>query len=94
MLQFSTAATVICLRRQPGPWAGRSATTLLRFADALPTGLTKPSFAALQLFGLAEQVSFESGWEVLMAQREVKNWLRSTPERDATRQGDVPPHSG
>lgn len=50
----------------------------MRFADA--SGLTKPSFAALQLFGLAEQVSFESGWEVLMAQREVKNWTLSTEQ--------------
>ena len=36
------------------------------------------------LFGDEEALEFSSGWEVLMTQNEVVNWLRSTPNKIVT----------
>jgi hypothetical protein len=36
---------------------------------------------AAKLVNISRFLDFCSGWEVLLGQGEVKNWLRSTPEK-------------
>lgn len=60
-------------------------TTLLKselLGKGGPGGTNDGQGPVSALFGKHEQATFESGWEVLMAQREAKNWLRSTPEKE------------
>mmetsp|Transcript_140061 Transcript_140061/g.435604 ORF Transcript_140061/g.435604 Transcript_140061/m.435604 type:complete len:337 (-) Transcript_140061:58-1068(-) len=73
------AANVICLRcRPPGP----EPPALDRVALGAPAS-GHDSRADERLFGRAERLAFTSGWEVLLAQNEVQNWLRSTPQTPA-----------
>lgn len=70
-LQVRTAATAVCIRR-----TSASAEPLIR--GELPR-LWKEAEALV--FGEAESVAFTSGWELLLGQAEVQNWLRSSPDK-------------
>jgi len=73
------AANVVCLRRRP---PGPQPPVLERSALGAPAP-GHDSRADERLFGRAEQLAFTGGWEVLLAQNEVQNWLRSAPQRPA-----------
>eukprot|EP00747_Dinoflagellata_sp_TGD_P105751 gnl/TRDRNA2_/TRDRNA2_169647_c0_seq2.p1 gnl/TRDRNA2_/TRDRNA2_169647_c0~~gnl/TRDRNA2_/TRDRNA2_169647_c0_seq2.p1 ORF type:complete len:341 (-),score=71.87 gnl/TRDRNA2_/TRDRNA2_169647_c0_seq2:141-1163(-) len=81
MIQVKPAATVICLRCRHQLLA----TKLTRHELLGQTTKARDPSATAALFGpKLEEVYFESGWEILMAQREVKNWCKSSPEKDVT----------
>eukprot|EP00931_Biecheleriopsis_adriatica_P076995 TRINITY_DN50640_c0_g1_i1.p1 TRINITY_DN50640_c0_g1~~TRINITY_DN50640_c0_g1_i1.p1 ORF type:complete len:367 (-),score=91.63 TRINITY_DN50640_c0_g1_i1:49-1122(-) len=84
-LRVRTAATVICVRQAPqgrvGP-APVSREEATGGEDAWEgAGGDAPSRLAM-LFGKSQRASFHSRWEVLMGQREVQNWLKSSPGSD------------
>lgn len=62
------AATVICVRQSSNPTAG----SVLRAAD-FSSILNKEAIKQLRDFNW----SFDSGFEILMGQNEVVNWVRS-----------------
>jgi len=69
------AALVVCAR-----WNPEAATGSVQSKD-----FTKEKPGDLRLFwGNDEALEFTTGWEVLMAQAEVKNYLRSTPDKTVT----------
>lgn len=68
------AATVVCLRRSRVPRTYTVAT--MDFARDDDGSAIRHIFERNN-----GQVTFRSGWQVLMGQGEVKNWLRSTPEK-------------
>jgi len=81
MYQVSQAATVVCVRRSVQPSSQsitREQLTLLK------SDLKDDDSQWLRSFGAATpSLDFESGWEVLMGQSEVQNWLRSTSSQAA-----------
>ena len=64
------AATVVLLRRRPM----RAPVTIDLSASAVATEVTSHGW-------LPAELSFSAGWQVLLGQSEVQNWVRS--ERDA-----------
>ena len=68
------SSTVLIVRKT------RSTETLLLRKGELGSSVGPES----GLFGDEDALEFTSGWEVLMAQNEVVNWLRSTPEKIVT----------
>eukprot|EP00039_Didymoeca_costata_P007073 m.96097 g.96097 ORF g.96097 m.96097 type:complete len:332 (+) comp13528_c0_seq1:153-1148(+) len=69
-VSVATASTVICLRRRPNP-----ANNQRLYAADLLEGFRD------RFFGDDIEFQFNSGWEVLLGQNEVKNWLKSTKEK-------------
>ncbi|GBG28489.1 Hypothetical Protein FCC1311_047122 [Hondaea fermentalgiana] len=89
-LAVRSAATVICVRRRceaeggkPGEPVSFARRLKDKYGDALTT---KNAFLKGYLKGsdAEKNLCFESGWEVLLGQNEVINWLRSTPEKITT----------
>ena len=68
-LRVQSSATVLCVRRRPLPAPHTLSCPTVRGDGAAAGG---GSFAAKVL-----PLRFESGWEVLLGQREVANWLRT-----------------
>ena len=89
ILRVRSAATTICIHRAPAGAAARS--VLTREEVAGPAGVAALESAASAtddarvptLFGEEQSVEFTSGWQLLMQQRSVRNWLRSTPASPA-----------
>jgi hypothetical protein len=71
-LSVVNATTVICLRRAPDAGSGHvlDATQF----DGMGGAMLK----------LRAEVTFTSGWQVLMGQAEVKNWMRSDADSTTT----------
>lgn len=82
------SATVICARRRPGPSQSLSPADVARAIGGDPQDPKhlQPFRAGDRggIFGNSGQHTFNSGWEVLMGQAEVVNWLRTTPEKIRT----------
>lgn len=75
------AATVVCLRRVADP-AKRTAIRQEEIIKKKP-GPDANSIFMRQLFQKNNGViKIQSDWQVLMGQSEVKNWYKSTPNRD------------
>jgi len=76
-LAVVNATTVICLRRaadaDDAAAAARATLDCGRF-DGMGGAMLKSR----------AEVTFRSGWQVLMGQAEVKNWMRSEPDRTTT----------
>jgi hypothetical protein len=72
-LKVVDSSTVICLRRVP-PSDGGAVLSTSQFPQRYISGL----------LGGRDEVSFECGWEVLMGQSEVKNWMRSSRDETVT----------
>jgi len=70
-LSVSDAATVMCLRQRKHS----------RLNETIRSGDFRTNFA--NFFESANSLTFESGWEVLMGQSEVQNWMRSTRDKSA-----------
>lgn len=68
-LTVSSASTIICLRRNDkvGPQRCTTAQFPVRYQEGFLEG--------------RDSILFECGWEVLMGQAEVKNWITSTQEK-------------
>jgi len=83
-MRVREASTVICLRQRPNTSHTLTWQHMNRLAPTVPrpTVLNADSHEADPLlFGLdtsVDWVTFTSGWEVLMGQRSVVNWMRST----------------
>lgn len=69
-LSVVNATTVICLRRSAGGDLGVSHTLQCGQFGGMGGAMLKQR----------DEVSFRSGWQVLMGQAEVKNWIRSGPD--------------
>ena len=86
VLRVRRAATIICARgsrRQQHPSVLRRAschgpTLGPKSLESTPDSSDDNRVAAV--FGEHDEVEFTSGWELLMQQRMVKNWLRSTAD--------------
>jgi 8-oxo-dGTP pyrophosphatase MutT (NUDIX family) len=78
-LKVSDSATVILLRRA----ANQTANSTLTPSDLTPEGGPIGPMIELTLEN-ENQFEFMSGWEVLMGQNEVKNWMRSTKDSTKT----------
>ena len=78
LLSVTEASTVVCLRA-----TGDSTPQILTRAEVLQ-GAEEMSVEEdnrmEMIFGDRDEIVFTSGWEILMGQREVTNWLRSTAE--------------
>ena len=73
------SATVLLARRRP-----KSSSTSLAATDC---GGDNSPFLKAQgtgVFGTTGAITFESGWEVLLGQAEVVNWLKTTPDKIST----------
>ena len=68
-LLVEDSTTVICLRRAPDAGVPKK-------ASSTPFGAA--------MFAGRDDVEFTSGWQVLMGQAEVKNWMRSGRDTDVT----------
>ena len=71
------AATVVLLRRIPGG-AGRRSIDLATLPATSGSG-----FSMRQLGGHDGKIWFAAGWQVLLGQSEVQNWVRSGPDQPA-----------
>lgn len=92
-LAVQSSATVICLRqRLPSSSPDESdvrlgASEVFPNFDKMTADQKKKAFpVTLGLFGPNGEASyrFDSGWEILLGQSEVINWLKSTPEKLTT----------
>eukprot|EP00041_Stephanoeca_diplocostata_P020837 m.474520 g.474520 ORF g.474520 m.474520 type:complete len:381 (-) comp21676_c0_seq2:785-1927(-) len=81
-LQIRIAATCICVRKSSSQCREQ---TLLKseVQDPSESTIAEESKNTL-VFGDSDHATFRSGWEVLMGQNEVVNWIRSTPQNTAT----------
>lgn len=70
-LKVVDSSTVICLRHVKGS------------GGSLPTS-GFPRNTVKTMLGGQQTVEFKTGWQVLMGQSEVKNWLRSTKDKTVT----------
>jgi 8-oxo-dGTP pyrophosphatase MutT (NUDIX family) len=77
-LKVNDSSTVILLRR-----AKNDDANVLTSADMTPPGGPIGPMIELSL-GNKDSFEFCSGWEVLMGQNEVKNWMRSTKDKTKT----------
>ena len=76
-LKVIDSATIICLRRRPAASSsGSSSSPPLTYS----TSRVPASIRESLLCGRTH-VTFRSQWQVLLGQREVVNWMRSTEER-------------
>ena len=79
LLSVTEAATVVCLRA-----SGDTTPQVLTREDVLQ-GAEEMSVEEdnrmQMIFGDRPEIVFTSGWEILMGQREVVNWMRSSPEK-------------
>jgi 8-oxo-dGTP pyrophosphatase MutT (NUDIX family) len=79
LLSVTEASTVVCLRA-----TGDTSPQVLTRADVLQGAdeMSPEEDNRMQMiFGDRDEILFDSGWEILMGQREVVNWLRSSPEK-------------
>jgi 8-oxo-dGTP pyrophosphatase MutT (NUDIX family) len=81
------AATLICIRQAaasstPPPYLSRRALNGESTSSATRDAHDDPRDAVLFGDSDSNDASFASGWEVLMGQREVVNWIRSTGPGD------------
>lgn len=81
-LKVRDSATVICIRQDPRgpPFEVR---TLFREFNAHENDEGVDGRARV-VFGSGQSRAFTSGWQVLMGQREVVNWMRSSRDTVAT----------
>lgn len=80
-LSVRDSATVICIRRRPAsarPKCETLARAELRGAGAPPPPKSSAGRQDALVFGDGEVATFASPWQVLMSQREVVNYVRST----------------
>jgi hypothetical protein len=92
-LAVQSSATVICLRQRLPSSLTDESTLRLGANDIFPNfgemtvEQKKKAFpVTLGLFGEDGKASyrFDSGWEILLGQSEVINWLKSKPEKLTT----------
>jgi len=82
-LRVKTAATIICIRQSTRTKPGKTLTKM-QATGGVPAwdGVGRDGSGRMQLvFGEGQDAVFGSCWEVLMGQREVQNWVRSTPDK-------------
>lgn len=74
------SATITCVRRRPGGPAGpKKLSQAVLCGDApAPTPLSSAGARDALVFGTSGEAEFSSGWQVLMGQREVVNYIRSS----------------
>jgi 8-oxo-dGTP pyrophosphatase MutT (NUDIX family) len=77
VLSVTEASTVICLRARPRAAADTAAAQTLARADVAGAARATQDM----LFGARDELVFGSGWEILMGQREVVNWMRCTADQ-------------
>ncbi|CAE8609603.1 unnamed protein product [Polarella glacialis] len=86
-LRVRTAATVICIRRAQGSSSSSKNTGLSREeatgGEKAWHGAGGDGASRMNLvFGKSDTATLSSGWDILLGQSEVQNWLKSTKEKD------------
>jgi len=76
-VKVSDSATVLCVRQR----LGAPAPLTVEHCGGQQSPFIR---STIGVFGARGAINFEGGWEVLLGQNEVVNWLKSSPEKLVT----------